>query len=69
MEILSLCVQAEFLGRKLEMKYAIKEFAMGKTTYYVIFDNVNDTSSHLFKSKEEAKKALEKNYGKPAYQI
>jgi len=51
------------------MKYAIKEFAMGKTVYYVIFDNVNDTSSHLFKTKEEAKKALEENYGKPAYQI
>jgi len=51
------------------MKYAIKEFAMGKTVYYVIFDNVNDTSSHLFKTKEEAEKALEENYGKPAYQI
>jgi len=48
------------------MKYAIKAFCPNKIIYYVIFDDVNDTSSRLFKTKEEAKEALEKNRGKPA---
>ena len=51
------------------MKYAIKSLPVGKTVYYVIFDNVNDTSSHLFKTEEEARRAIEKNRGKPASQL
>ena len=48
------------------MKYAIKPLTLDGSVYYVIFDNVHDTSSHLFKTKEEAKKALEAGRGKPA---
>ena len=51
------------------MKYAIKEIPMGKSIYYVIFDDVHNTSSHLFKSKEDAKKALEAKRGEPAYKL
>jgi hypothetical protein len=51
------------------MKYSIQQFKPNKVVYYVIFDNVNDTSSKLFKNLEDAKKALELNYGKPAANI
>lgn len=51
------------------MKYAIKQFPMGKKIYWVIFDDQNDTSSHLFASREEAKEALEAERGKPASKI
>ena len=49
-----------------QIKYSIQEFKPNAIVYYVIFDNLNDTSSHLFKTKEDAEKALELNYGKPA---
>ena len=51
------------------MKYAIQPFPMGGKTYWVIFDDQNDTSSHLFASKEEAREALQKERGKPASEI
>lgn len=51
------------------MKYAIKPLAVGPKVYYVIFDNVNDTSSHLFATKEDAQKALDANHGKPAHKL
>ena len=49
-----------------QIKYSIQAFKPKDIVYYVIFDNLNATSSHLFKTKEDAKKALELNYGKPA---
>lgn len=51
------------------MQYEIKTLAVGPKIYYVIFDNVNDTSSHLFATKEEAKKAIEVADNKPAYKL
>tara|TARA_E500000318_G_scaffold107533_2_gene116974 strand:+ start:142 stop:297 length:156 start_codon:yes stop_codon:yes gene_type:complete len=51
------------------MKYEIKTFSLGSKVYYVIFDNVNDTSSHLFATKEEAEKALQVADGKPAHKL
>lgn len=52
-----------------KMKYSIQAFKPNAIIYYVIFDNLNDESSHLFKTKEDAKKALELNYGKPAIDL
>lgn len=51
------------------MKYEIKSLAVGPKIYYVIFDEVNDTSSHLFATKEEAEKAVEVADNKPAYKL
>jgi hypothetical protein len=51
------------------MKYAIKPFPVGGKTYWVIFDDLNDTSSHLFASREEAEEALEAGRGKPASEL
>ena len=51
------------------MKYSIQPLAVGPKVYYVIFDNVNDTSSHLFATKEDAKKALDANHGEPANKL
>ena len=51
------------------MEYEIKPLAVGPKVYYVIFDNVNETSSHLFATKEDAEKALAANHGEPAYKL